>query len=117
LLSTFIVQGSESRCRGFTGIPSGGLLLLGFRLSYRAQIRASIVAIDADKAIRLAIPYLRDADKKLYRIHRFSSGIGREYFFVIGGNLLNLHKPLSHDVFTEKYVGFGRRSPGENLPM
>jgi hypothetical protein len=86
--------------------------------SHHGQNLPDFVAIDADKAIRLVIPYLRATQiRNCSGIHRSNSGIGREYFFVSGYNLLNLHNLLFYELFTEKYVGFDGRRPGENLPM
>jgi hypothetical protein len=74
------------------------------------------VAIDADKTIRLAIPYLRATQiRNSGGTDRFSTGIGREYFFGLRGNLRNLDKPLCYDLFIEKYVGFDAFPSGEKF--
>jgi hypothetical protein len=74
------------------------------------------VAIDADKTIRLVIPYLRATQiRNSSGTDRFSTGIGREYFFELSGNLRNLDKPLFYELFIEKYVGFDGFASGKKL--
>jgi hypothetical protein len=81
------------------------------------QIRGAIVAIDADKTIRLVIPSLRATQIRTSGgTDRFSTDIGREYFFELSGNLRNPDKPLFYELFIEKYVGFDGFPSGEICP-